>query len=90
MGKYRLITDFSFPQGRSVNDGITAALTSLSYITVDSVAHMAQCLGQGFLLARMDIEAAHTGPDVAGSGIGRKPLRRPHAAIWPPIGTKDF
>ena len=58
-GKYRLITDLSFPQGRSVNDGITAALTSLSYITVDSVTHMAQCLGQGSLLAKMDIEAAY-------------------------------
>ena len=50
-GKYRLITDLSFPQGRSVNDGITPALTSLSYITVDGVVQVAQHLGKGSLLA---------------------------------------
>ena len=58
-GKYRLITDLSFPQGRSVNDGIMPALTSLSYITVDGVAQVAQHLGKGSLLAKMDIEAAY-------------------------------
>ena len=39
-GKYRLITDLCFPRGASVNDGIDPALTSLSYITVDSVAQV--------------------------------------------------
>ena len=39
-GKWRLITDLSFPSGQSVNDGINPELTSLSYIKVDEVATM--------------------------------------------------
>ena len=58
-GKYRLITDLSFPRGASVNDGIDPALTSLSYITVDSVAQVVRQLGTGSLLAKMDIESAY-------------------------------
>ena len=33
--KWRLIVDLSFPKGKSVNDGISKTLCSLSYITVD-------------------------------------------------------
>ena len=58
-GKFRLITDLSFPHGASVNDGITSDLVSLSYITVDDVAEIVQELGRGALLAKMDIEAAY-------------------------------
>ncbi len=58
-GKYRLITDLSYPSGCSVNDGISPALTSLSYVTVDDIAKMAQQMGKGSLLAKMDIEAAY-------------------------------
>ena len=58
-GKFRLITDLSFPHGDSVNDGINPDLVSLSYITVDNVAEIVQRLGRGTLLAKMDIEAAY-------------------------------
>ena len=34
-GKWRLILDFSSPEGGSVNDGITKELCSLSYMSVD-------------------------------------------------------
>ena len=37
-GKFRLITDLSFPPGQSVNDGIDPGLCSLVYTTVDEVA----------------------------------------------------
>ena len=37
-GKWRLITDLSFPRGLSVNDGVDEALSSLSYISVDHIA----------------------------------------------------
>ncbi len=57
-GKYRLITDLSYPNRGSVNDGISPLLTSLSYVTVDDITRMAQQMGRGSLLAKMDIEAA--------------------------------
>ncbi len=58
-GKWRLITDLSFPRGRSVNDGIDGALSSLSYISVDDIAAQAAQLGTGTLLAKVDIESAY-------------------------------
>ena len=58
-GKWRLITDLSFPPGESVNDGVDPALCSLSYTTVEQVAEVAACLGNGALLAKIDIESAY-------------------------------
>ena len=58
-GKWRLITDLSFPHGKSVNDGIDRALSSLSYITVDDIAAVIAQLGTGTLLAKVDIESAY-------------------------------
>ena len=37
-GKWRIITDLSFPHGQSVNDGIDPSFCSLCYTTVDEVA----------------------------------------------------
>ena len=34
-GKGRLIIDLSYPQGKSINDGIPKGLCSMRYITVD-------------------------------------------------------
>ena len=58
-GKWRIITDLSFPAGRSVNDGIDPALCSLSYVSVDTVVSMVTALGPGSRLAKVDIEAAY-------------------------------
>ena len=58
-GKWRLITDLSFPRGHSVNDGIDPTLCSLTYSTVDDVADLIATLGQGTLLAKVDIESAY-------------------------------
>ncbi len=58
-GKFRLITDLSYPRGASVNDGIDLTLTSLSYTSVDNVVQLVQRLGKGSLLAKMDIESAY-------------------------------
>lgn len=55
-GKWRLVTDLSFPHGRSINDGIDGAISSLSYISVDDIAAAAAQLGPGVLLAKVDIE----------------------------------
>ena len=58
-GKWRLITDLSFPQGHSVNDGIDPSLCSLAYTTVDDIAAVVAQLGKGALLAKVDIESAY-------------------------------
>ena len=58
-GQWRLITDLSFPEGTSVNDGINPDLCSLQYITVDEVARAALVLGPGALLAKLDIRAPY-------------------------------
>ena len=58
-GKWRLITDLSFPEGKSVNDAIDPKLCSLKYITVDQVAKQAIALGEGSLIAKIDIKSAY-------------------------------
>lgn len=58
-GKWRLITDLSFPEGSSINDTIDPKICSLSYITVDQVANKAIALGKGSLLAKIDIKSAY-------------------------------
>ena len=58
-GKWRLITDLSFPPGSSVNDGIDAAFCSMAYTTVDDVASLIADLGRGSLMAKVDIESAY-------------------------------
>ena len=52
-GKWRMITDLSFPDGASVK------LCSLQYTIVDRVARAAQCLGRGALLAKLDVKATY-------------------------------
>ena len=58
-GKWRLITDLSFPEGHSVNDATSTEACTLQYISVDQVALAALQLGQGALLAKTDIRAAY-------------------------------
>ena len=58
-GKWRLVTDLSFPDGHSINDGIDRDLCSLTYSTIDEVADLVARLGQGTLLAKVDIESAY-------------------------------
>ena len=58
-GRWRLITDLSYPPGESVNDGIEAELCSLVYTSIDQVARVAAGYQQGALLAKVDIEAVY-------------------------------
>ena len=58
-GKCRLIVDLSSPEGASVNDGVNKELCSLSYTSVDVIAGKVVELGQGTLLAKMDIKQAY-------------------------------
>lgn len=58
-GKWRLITDLSFPEGKSVNDGISPSLCSLQYTSVERVALAMHTMGQGALMAKLDIKSAY-------------------------------
>ena len=58
-GKWRLITDLSYPPGLSVNDGIDPELCSLTYTSVDAVAEVAVSYPPGALLAKVDIESVY-------------------------------
>uniref|UniRef100_A0A1X7TNP8 Uncharacterized protein n=1 Tax=Amphimedon queenslandica TaxID=400682 RepID=A0A1X7TNP8_AMPQE len=40
LGKYRLIVELSAPDGGSINDGISTALATLSYTSVDEAVAM--------------------------------------------------
>ena len=55
-GKWRLITDLSFPPG--MNDGVDSDLSTLSYSTVDQVTQIVVTLGEGALMAKVDIESS--------------------------------
>ena len=54
--KWQLILDLSHPAEVSVNDGISESLSTLSYITIDSMTDKICQLGQGSLLAKMDVQ----------------------------------
>ena len=56
--KWRLIVDLSHPINGSVNGGIPKALCSLKYITIDSAIEHIKQIGQGALLAKIDIKSA--------------------------------
>ena len=58
-GKWRLITDLSYPPQGSVNDGIDPDICSMEYTSVDKVATTAMSLGRGALLAKIDIKSAY-------------------------------
>lgn len=58
-GKWQLIVDLSSPEGSSVNDGVDKELCSLSYTSVEAIANKVAALGQGTMLAKMDIRQAY-------------------------------
>ena len=49
-GRWRLITDLSFPPNACINDGIDSELCFLHYTSVEKVAKVAQAMGRGTLL----------------------------------------
>ena len=89
-GKWRLITDLSFPPGQSVNDGIDPEFCSLTYTTVDRVAEIAASVGRGTLL---DIELACRLIPVrptSGHALAGQDLHRPHALIRAAISPQNI
>ena len=56
---WRLIVDLSYPDGASINDGISKELCSLQYIKIDQVAEVAIQHGRGAVLGKNDIKNAY-------------------------------
>lgn len=67
-GKFRVISDMSWPPGRSVNEFITEDC-SLSYISVDTAVAYIKKLGKNCLLAKLDIQDAFKHISVSPSDI---------------------
>ena len=57
--KWRLIVDLSSPRGRSVNDGISSSLCSLSYASVDNAVNIITMLGRGTSLIKIDLSNSY-------------------------------
>ena len=89
------ITDLSFTKEASINDAIDPSLCSLSYISVEQAATAAMQLGQGSLLAKIDIKSAyrlipvhpHDKQRLHRHAMEWKSVLRWHAAVWSPLGT---
>ena len=97
-GKWRLITDLSYPPGKSVNDGNDPELCSLRYTSVDDAAMAAAGLGQGALMAKVDIEAAyhlvpvhpHDRSPTFGHGMEGSVFRGSNATFSSLVDTKNL
>ena len=58
-GEWRLITDLSFPKGRSVNDLIPDCNSTVSYEGIPEAITAIMRVGQGAMLAKFDIKRAY-------------------------------
>ena len=58
-GKWRLIVDLPSPEGSSVNDSIDHSLCSLQYASIDDAVATIRHMGQGTLLAKLDLQDAY-------------------------------
>ena len=90
-GKWQLIIDLSSPSEGSVNDGIALPLCSLSYPTVHEAARLAQSLGKGALLAKLDLQNAYrivpSRPLATRYAVGGATAGEQCPLLWPKIGT---
>lgn len=58
LGEYRVIHHLSYPEGSSINDGISQTDKTVHYQNIDSAVKLIKYYGKGALLAKTDIEAA--------------------------------
>ena len=57
--KWRLIVDLSYPTDHSINDGISSAVCSLQYASVDDAVDIIMHLGRHTELVKMDLSNAY-------------------------------
>ena len=58
-GQWRVIVDLSGPARASVNDNLRREFTHVAYSSVEDAAMMLHSLGEGALLAKIDIQDAY-------------------------------
>ena len=58
-GSFRVIVALSSPSGSSVNDNLRRDLTHVTYSSVDDAALLLHHLGEGALLAKVDVQSAY-------------------------------
>lgn len=58
-GKFRMITDLSYPHGHSINDGVSKENAAVSYTGLTAAIKKILSLGPGCLLAKFDIQRAY-------------------------------
>ena len=58
-GEFRLIHHLSFPEGASVNDGISQEHKTVHYQNIDCALQLIKRLGKGSLLSKGDILHAY-------------------------------
>ena len=58
-GQWRMIVDLSYPEGRSVNDGIPDRLCSVNYSAMDEALLFIRRLGRGTRLIKVDLKGAY-------------------------------
>ena len=51
--------DLSYPEGNSVNDGISPHWLMLAYLSIDHIVYAILRLGRGTLLKKLDIHSAY-------------------------------
>ena len=59
LGKWRLIVELSFPDGASINDGISEEWPSVSYVSIDHLSSLVISTGIGAFLVKADIKEAY-------------------------------
>lgn len=57
-GQFRLIHHLSFPDGKSINDGIPAAMSSVTYQNIDDAVRLLKRSGPASFMCKTDIENA--------------------------------
>ena len=80
--------DLSHPKGHSVNDGILPHLCSLQYVTIDEAIKGITQLGQGTLLAKIDVKCLLSASSPSSrqaftwNGMARKDIHRHLPSLW--------
>ena len=96
-GRWRLIVDWSFLDGASVNDGIPCDLCSLPYPSIDLAVQQILQLGQDAQLSNLDVKDdyrivpvhPHDWPN-RGDTVARTLPGGYALVLWPAIGSQTF
>lgn len=58
VGEYRVIHHLSYPEGKSINDGIDTAFTTVEYASIETAIRLVKQAGIGSHMAKTDVKSA--------------------------------